>query len=121
MRLLANENIPGDVVTALQQAGHDVAWVRADAPGSPDTQVISRAQAEGRLLLTFDKDFGELVFRSRWRVSGVILLRISAPSASHVARVAVATLDSRTDWEGYFSVIEDRRIRMTPLPRPAQG
>jgi hypothetical protein len=48
--------------------------------------------------------------------SGIILFRISAPSAAHVARVTVAALESRTDWAGHFAVVEDHRIRMTPLP-----
>ena len=59
MRLLADENIPGDAVAALRATGHDVAWIRIEAPGSPDQDVLSRAQQEGRILLTFDKDFGE--------------------------------------------------------------
>jgi predicted nuclease of predicted toxin-antitoxin system len=117
MRILANENFPGDAVAALQARGHDIAWVRTDAPGSSDPQVLARAQAEDRILVTFDKDFGELAFRSELPASsGVVLFRTSAPSSSHVARVAVAALESRTDWAGHFAVIEDDRIRMTPLP-----
>ena len=50
MRILADENFPGDAVLALRERGHDVAWVRSDAPGSSDVQVIARAQAEGRVL-----------------------------------------------------------------------
>ena len=118
MRILANENFPGDAVVALRDRGHDVAWVRSDAPGSSDVEVLARAQAEDRILVTFDKDFGELAFRSGLPAStGVLLVRISAPSSSHIARVAVAALESRTDWAGHFAVIEDDRIRMTPLPR----
>jgi predicted nuclease of predicted toxin-antitoxin system len=117
MRILANENFPGDAVQALQARGHDVAWVRADAPGSSDPQVLARAQAEGRVLVTFDKDFGELAFRSGLPASsGIVLFRISMPSSSHVARVAVAALESPVDWAGHFAVVEDDRIRMTPLP-----
>jgi predicted nuclease of predicted toxin-antitoxin system len=117
VRILANENFPGDAVLALTERGHDVAWVRSDAPGSSDRQVIARAQREQRILITFDKDFGELVFRSGLPASsGVVLFRIAAPSSAHVARVAVAALESRTDWAGHFAVVEDDRIRMTPLP-----
>lgn len=118
MRLLANENFPAEAVAALRQRGHDVAWVRDDAPGSSDRQVLARAQAEGRILLTFDKDFGELAFYAGLPAAcGVILLRIAAPSAAYVARVVAAALESRSDWAGHFSVVEDDRIRMTPLPR----
>ena len=117
MRILANENFPGDAVAALRQSGHDVAWVLADAPGSSDRQVLDRAQTENRVLVTFDKDFGELSFRGKLPSScGIILFRISAPSPAYVARVAVAALGSRTDWVGHFAVVEDARIRMTPLP-----
>jgi predicted nuclease of predicted toxin-antitoxin system len=116
MRILANENFPADAVVALRRAGHDVAWIRTDAPGSSDTEVLRRAQVEDRVLITFDKDFGELAFRSGLpATSGVVLFRISAPSSDHVARVALSVLDSRADWAGHFSVVEDRRVRMTRL------
>lgn len=117
MRLLANENFPFDAVIALRKSGHDVAWIREDARGSNDEQVLARGQDEERILITFDKDFGELAFRSKLpAANGVILFRISAPSSQHVAQVAVQAIASRTDWAGHFSVIEDDRIRMTPLP-----
>jgi predicted nuclease of predicted toxin-antitoxin system len=118
LRLLANENFPGDAVMALREAGHDVIWIRTAAPGSSDSLVLAQAQTENRLLLTFDKDFGELAFRSSLpAASGVILFRIASPSAEHVARIATAVLGQRSDWAGHFSVIEDQRIRMTPLPQ----
>ena len=117
MRILANENFPEAAIAALRARGHDVAWVRTDAPGSSDRQVLARAQAEDRILVTFDKDFGELAFYSNLPAScGIVLFRISAPSSAHVANVALSALESRPDWAGHFSVVEDNRIRMTPLP-----
>lgn len=117
MRLLANENFPLDAVTALRENGHDVAWIREDARGTSDEQILRRAQQEERILITFDKDFGELAFRSKLpATSGVILFRVSAPSSDYVAQVAVQAIASRPDWAGHFSVIEDNRIRMTSLP-----
>jgi predicted nuclease of predicted toxin-antitoxin system len=118
MRILANVNFPLDAVEALRQQGHDVAWVRADAPGSSDQAVLQRAQNENRIVVTFDKDFGELAFRAKLPASsGIILFRISTASPQPLAYAAVAALNSRTDWAGNFSVMEDRRIRVTPLPR----
>lgn len=117
MRLLANENFPLDAVIALRENGHDVAWIREDARGSADEQVLARAQQEQRILITFDKDFGELAFHSKLPANnGVILFRISAPSSQYIAKATVQALAARTDWVGHFSVIEDNRIRMTPLP-----
>ena len=68
MRILANENFPGDAVIALRQRGHDVAWVRTDVPSSSDIAILERAQRENRIIVTFDKDFGELAFRSGLRL-----------------------------------------------------
>jgi hypothetical protein len=47
--LLADENVPGVVVAALRQQGHDLAWIREDPPGSPDAEVLERAQREHRV------------------------------------------------------------------------
>lgn len=120
MRILANENIPGETVDALRQRGHDVAWVRTEALGSSDREVLQRAQAEGRIVITFDKDFGELAFRFGLSASsGVVLLRIRAPDPATMTRIAVAGLEARTDWPGHFSVVGASRIRMVPLPQRA--
>lgn len=117
MRILANENMPEDAVVALRDRGHDVAWVRTDAPGSSDIQVLERAQREERIVVTFDKDFGELAFRIHApSAHGIVLFRISAPSPTYVARAVVAALESRADWAGHFAVVEDDRVRMVPLP-----
>jgi predicted nuclease of predicted toxin-antitoxin system len=117
MRVCANENIPEDCVSRLRQSGHDVLWVREAAPGSPDSAVLTRALAEGRLLITFDKDFGELVFRRGAKASqGIVLFRISQPSAAAVAERVAAVLASRDDWPGHFSVVDDFTIRLRRLP-----
>ncbi len=122
MRILANENFPGDAVSALIAQGHDVVWIRVDAPGTSETVILARAQTERRVLVTFDKDFGELAFRSRLpATSGVILFRIAKPSSAHITRVVTAALETRDDWFGHFSVVEDDRIRMTPLPKIGMG
>jgi predicted nuclease of predicted toxin-antitoxin system len=117
MRILANENVPGDAVAALRARGHDVLWARTDMPASADAAVLSRAQTESRLVVTFDKDFGELAFRARLPAStGVLLFRTAMPSSTAVAALVVAAVESRADWAGHFAVIDDDRIRMTPLP-----
>lgn len=116
MRLLANENFPLDAVTALRETGHDVAWIREDSRGAFDERILQRAQEENRIVVTFDKDFGELAFRSKLpSQSGVILFRVTPKSSQYIAQVAVQALASRDNWVGHFSVVEDNRIRMTPL------
>lgn len=115
---LADENFPLDAVVAIRNAGYDVAWVMADSPGIDDLAVLARAQAEDRILLTFDKDFGELAFRRRLpSTSGVILFRAIMETSQATAALVVAAITSREDWRGHFSVIDSRRIRMRQLPR----
>ena len=117
MRLLAHENFPGEAVAALRRRGHDVAWVRTGAPGSSDPQVLARAMAETRVLIAFDKDFGELAYHAGLPATcGIILFRISPDSPARVAQVAVAVLEGRSDWTGHFSAIEEHRVRMAPRP-----
>jgi predicted nuclease of predicted toxin-antitoxin system len=117
VRLCANENIPEIAITALRAAGHDVLWIRESTPGANDETVLSRAQAERRVLVTFDKDFGDLVFHKGKQASeGLILFRISQPSAEAVAQRILATIQSRDDWAEHYSVVEDHSIRMRPMP-----
>lgn len=118
MRFLANENVPGSAVAALRTAGHDVVWIRTSAPGSTDQDVLARAAREERILLTFDKDFGELAKAAALpKACGVVLIRRSMPPASEVGQRLADILTSRTDWAGHFSVVEPGRIRMRSLTK----
>lgn len=115
LQLLADENFPGIAVNALRDRGHDVSWVRTEAPGISDVEVLAKSKSENRVLITFDKDFGELVFRSGLS-AGVVLFRLAAKSPWYIAELAVKVLESREDWAGNFSVVEESRIRITELP-----
>lgn len=115
MRLLADENVPRAVVDELRRWGHDLDWIRTASPGISDPEVLERARVEDRIVLTFDKDFGELAFRQRLPCGcGVILLRLVLPPDELATRIA-DVLASRDDWPGHFSVVEAERIRMVVL------
>jgi predicted nuclease of predicted toxin-antitoxin system len=116
MRFLADENFPRAAVTALRAAGHDVAWVSERSPGARDADVLHMAAAEARILLTFDKDFGELAWSADLPAScGVMLFRLPTPPADSVGDALRARIADRDDWAGHFSVIETGRVRMRPL------
>ena len=73
---LANEIVPAEAVEAARQFGHDLAWITELSPGADDGAVLARSVAESRVLVAFDKDFGEMAFRQgKTATSGVILLR----------------------------------------------
>ena len=116
MRFLANENFPGAAVIALAGAGHDIVWVRDLARGMKDAEVLAWAASEQRILLTFDKDFGELARRAApGGECGVVLFRIPMPPSDQVGRRLTELLGARADWAGHFSVIEPARVRMRRL------
>lgn len=116
MRFLLNENFPGPAVRGLEASGHDVVWVRLAMPGAADTEVLAKAVQERRILLTFDKDFGELAgHASLPSHCGVVLLRVPMPKHGDAAQQLVDLITGRDDWTGHFSVIEPGRVRMRPL------
>lgn len=117
MRFLADENFPKLVVEALRGSGHDVTWMSVESPGAADREVLERAQRQKRVVLTFDKDFGDLVFRSGAEAScGVVLFRIPLARPTDLAHEVVAVIGSRDDWQNHFSVVEPAQIRIRKLP-----
>lgn len=117
-RLLADENIPGSSVNLLRESGWDVEWVAEERPGMGDEEVLKRARQGHRLLLTFDRDFGELLYRRRYPVPpGVIYLRF-VPGSPEEPAAAIGNLLSQEDipLPGRFTVVSRDKIRQRPLP-----
>ena len=77
MNLLADESVDGPVVERLRQEGHEVVYVAEISPSVVDEEVLQRANTSAALLVTADKDFGELVFRQGRLHAGVVLLRLA--------------------------------------------
>lgn len=116
MRFLANENFPAAAVAELRAAGHDVLWVRTASPGASDAEVLAWAARDARVLLTFDKDFGELARGAGLPPScGVVLFRLPMPRPDNVGQRLASLILARGDWPGHFSVVEPGRLRMRPL------
>ena len=87
------------------------------AQGATDDQVLHRALTENRILITEDRDFGELVYRRGRSSAGVILLRFPAQTRrAKPATVlgAVTTLGSKLD--GVFTVVQPGRVRISARP-----
>ena len=117
-RFLADEDVPRPLVKVLRASGYDVAFVLEDARGSLDEDHLSRAQREGRVLLTFDKEYGELVFRRGLPAHfGVILCRVTTTRtlAENIAMVTEA-LAGDVDWAGQFWVVSYEGIRSRAVP-----
>jgi len=118
LKLLVNENIQRQVVEALRQAGWDILWAAEVSPRAEDLDILGRARGEGRVILTFDKDYGEYLFRLGVAAPpGIILARLRLRSPDAVARALQTALSRDLPWEVHFSVITEVRVRMTPIQR----
>ena len=116
MRILADENMDAQTVTALRSARHDVLWVKEERPRTPDPDVLGWATRENRLPVTYDKDFGELSQRRRLAARyGIILFRIGDDvPPDETARLITRNVNSQVEWAGHLWVIAVRK-------RPATG
>lgn len=117
MQFLANENFPIASVRILCRAGYDVVAIIEDNPGIDDTTILAQAVAENRIILTFDSDYGNLIFRDKLPPAAVIYLRYEPITpeepAFHIVRLLAIeelALSQR------FTVADRQSIRQRPLP-----
>jgi predicted nuclease of predicted toxin-antitoxin system len=93
VNFLADESIDRQIVDRLRQDGHLVRYVAEMEPGVSDEAVLELANQEGSLLVTADKDFGELVFRQRRLTSGVVLVRLAGLSPASKAETVASAIN----------------------------
>ena len=111
-RFLADESCDYSVVRALARAGYEVLAVADISPRANDESVVGLALREGRILLTEDKDFGQLVHASGLQSVGVILLRFPAGARSRIGEVVADLVERRgDDLIGRF-VVQPGRVRI---------
>lgn len=116
MNLLADESVDRQIVERLRQDGHDVLYIAEVEPSVSDAVVFDRANEKSALLVTGDKDFGEIVFRDhRLSSGGVVLLRLAGLSSeSKVETVSDAFQKYEAEFPNHFSVVEPGKIRIRP-------
>ena len=87
MKLLADESVDRQIVHRLREDGYTVQYVAEMEPGIPDDVVLGLANRDADVLVTADKDFGELVFRRRLVASGILLVRLAGLSPARKAEL----------------------------------
>lgn len=116
MRFLADENVSGLVIARLRGEGHDVMSIAETRPGTADDEILNAGEADARILITEDRDFGEMVIRQRLGVRGVILLELDRlTNATEAETVADVVSAHRERLVGNLVVVEPGRIRVRPL------
>ena len=117
MRWLADECVDAGLVSHLRAAEHDVIYMAEVAPAAGDARVLVWARTERRILLTEDKDFGDLVFRRGQTVPGIVLLRIDPTMhALKEARLDAAISRFGDGLFGRYVIVEAARFRSRRLP-----
>ena len=113
MKVLADEGVDRPIVERLRQSGHQIWYVAEMEPGIADEVVLGLANQEEAVLLTADKDFGELVFRQERMTKGVILIRLAGISPVRKAGIVVSALAAHGgEMEEAFTVITPGAVRI---------
>jgi predicted nuclease of predicted toxin-antitoxin system len=118
MQFLANENFPLTSIRLLREARHSVAAIVEDSPGISDQEVLVRAAHEQLTIITFDRDYGELIYRRKAPCpAGVIYLRFDPITPDEPANLLLRLL-SQSDlaFERKFTVVERQQVRQRWLP-----
>ena len=116
MKFLADENTDAILVAILREQGLDVIDIKEVAPGIDDREVLNRANEARAILITEDKDFGELVYRLKMITHGVILIRLSGWESSRKGRYVAKIIAQYQEelWEA-FSVIAPDKVRVRKI------
>ena len=115
MKFLADENIPLEVVIRLRRMGIDIQSLSELNPGVRDEEVLSISNKEKRILITFDTDFGKLVFKYKKKSYGIILLRLDNHDIDYIISILKKVFPMNINFKESFCVIEENRIRVIPL------
>lgn len=117
MRILADENVNRPIIEWLRSQGHDILAMAERDPGLADTAVLDEATMGGRVVITFDLDYGSLVYRSGKEAAGILLLRLRALDAPQLLSLFQSHWpEIERKIQGHFIVATNTRLRVRPLP-----
>ena len=113
MNLVADESVDEQIVDHLRRDGHDVLYITEMAPGTSDDVILHQANQLRALLITVDKDFGELVYRQNLVHAGVFLVRLAGIPSEDKARIVADVLRERgAEMLDAFSVVARGSLRI---------
>ncbi len=116
MKFLIDESSGRKLFSFLLSREYDVRFVSDTMPGALDRDVLAFAEKEGRILITNDKDFGELIFRLKMLSHGVILLRLKDERTRNKIYYLNYLITNYSDrLENHFTIIKEGKIRIRKL------
>ncbi len=116
LKFLVDECCDTGLVRLLRDCGHNVSYVLEKQPGVSDDDVLLSAFNQGRILLTEDKDFGELVYRLKKPSKGIVLIRMAVGERNlKWTRLKKLIENYRERLPGHFVVVDSQKFRFRPL------
>lgn len=117
-KLLANENFPLASVYQLRKSGYDITSITEQSQGMSDVQVLEKAFTEQRTILTFDRDYGELIYKKHLVcTSGIVYFRMIPYDPLEPAQLFLDIVHAQDIiFVGSFTILERTQIRQKPLP-----
>ena len=113
MNFIADEGIDAPIVELLRAREHNVLYIKEEFPGLPDEEVLKIGNNRKEILITQDKDFGELVYRLKQLHSGVILIRLSGLKPKEKALMVASVIEVHgSELHGSFTVINKTHIKI---------
>ncbi|MCC7201110.1 MAG: DUF5615 family PIN-like protein [Nitrospirae bacterium] len=119
MKFLADMGVSMSTVLALREHGHEAVHLREENLGRlPDGAIMEKARREGRIVLTFDLDFGDILAASAQTLPSVIIFRLHNQIPSSVTPKLLKVISKRSNElaEGAIIIVEDARYRLRRLP-----
>jgi predicted nuclease of predicted toxin-antitoxin system len=116
-KFLANENIPLATILKLRKEGIDISSISFDSPSITDREVMQISIDENRTIITFDRDYGELIYKYGFRPpAGVIYLRMQNFQPEEPAELILKLLNNPTlEFTGLFTVADEKSIRQRKI------
>lgn len=116
MKFLADEGIDRSIVQGLRNLNHDVFYVVEQERSLEDEVLLAKAKEEGRIMITRDKDFGELSFRLNKLHSGIILVRLEGYNTMERGEIVCKLVHQHlNELQNSFTVIQPGLIRIRPI------
>ncbi|MFZ3076900.1 MAG: DUF5615 family PIN-like protein [Candidatus Aenigmatarchaeota archaeon] len=110
MRFLIDECTGKRLAKLLEKEGYDVIFAGDIMSSASDEEIIKKCEDDDRILVTDDKDFGEMVFRLGKPIRGVILIRIVAKPETRLE--AILKLLKNYDVKNKFIVLQENAVRI---------
>ena len=116
MKFLADESVDDPVVFLLRANKYDIEYIKELCPGANDEVVLKLGLDSNSILITMDKDFGELVYRRKQQHTGVVLLRLEGHTPIQRANIVLSVFEKHSyELVNAFTVIQPNFSRIRPM------